>query len=36
MHEDVTSQVLPYKLIDSNQGWKARWFYISNHQPELP
>jgi hypothetical protein len=27
---------LSYKLIDSNQDWKAKWFYISNHHPELP
>jgi hypothetical protein len=27
---------LAYKLIDSNQDWKAKWFYISNHHPELP
>jgi hypothetical protein len=23
-------------LIDSNQDWKKRWFYISNHHPSLP
>jgi hypothetical protein len=33
MREDVAVQYLPYKL---NQDWKARWFYISNHHPELP
>jgi hypothetical protein len=27
---------LAYKLIDSNQYWKAKWFYITNHHPELP
>jgi hypothetical protein len=27
---------LSYKLIDSNQDWKAKWFYITNHHPELP
>jgi hypothetical protein len=33
--EDAAGQYLPYKLIDSNQDWKAKWFYISNHHPEL-
>jgi hypothetical protein len=23
-------------LIDSNQDWKSKWFYITNHHPELP
>jgi hypothetical protein len=23
-------------LIDSNQDWKAKWFYVTNHHPELP
>jgi hypothetical protein len=27
---------LAYKLIDSNQDWKSKWFYITNHHPELP
>jgi hypothetical protein len=36
MWEDATEQYLRYKLIDSNQGWKARWFYITNHHPGLP
>jgi hypothetical protein len=35
MHEDAAEQYLSYKLIDSNQDWKAKWFYI-NHHPELP
>jgi hypothetical protein len=35
MHEDVASQYLLYKLINSNQNWKVRWFYINNHHPEL-
>jgi hypothetical protein len=26
---------LAYKLTDSNQDWKAKWFYITNHHPEL-
>jgi hypothetical protein len=25
-----------YKLIDSNWDWKSKWFYITNHHPELP
>jgi hypothetical protein len=36
MHEDAADQYLAYKLIESNQVWKAKWFYISNHHPELP
>jgi hypothetical protein len=36
MCEDATEQYLSYKLIDSNQDWKAKWFYITNHHPELP
>jgi hypothetical protein len=34
--EDAADQYLAYKLIDSNQDWKAKWFYITNHHPELP
>jgi hypothetical protein len=29
-------QYLAYKLIDSNQNWKSKWFYVTNHHPELP
>jgi hypothetical protein len=36
MREDVTEQYLAYKLIDSNQDWKSKWLYITNHHPELP
>jgi hypothetical protein len=36
MREDVAEQYLAYKLIDSNQDWKVKWFYITNHHPELP
>jgi hypothetical protein len=36
MCEDATEQFLAYKLIDSNQDWKSKWFYITNHHPELP
>jgi hypothetical protein len=35
MHEDATEQYLAYKLIDSNQDRKSKWFYITNHHPEL-
>jgi hypothetical protein len=35
MLEDATEQYLAYKLIDSNQDWKAKWFYTTNHHPEL-
>jgi hypothetical protein len=36
MREDAAEQYLSYKLIDSNQDWKDKWFYITNHHPELP
>jgi hypothetical protein len=36
MREDVAEQYLSYKLIDSNQDWKAKWFYVTNHHPKLP
>jgi hypothetical protein len=36
MREDATEQYLSYKLIDSNQDWKEKWFYVTNHHPELP
>jgi hypothetical protein len=36
MREDVAEQYLAYKLINSNQDWKSKWFYITNHHPELP
>jgi hypothetical protein len=36
MREDTVEQYLSYKLIDSNQDWKAKWFYVTNHHPELP
>jgi hypothetical protein len=35
MREDAAKQYLSYKLIDSNQDWKAKWFYVTNHHPEL-
>jgi hypothetical protein len=34
--EDTAEQYLSYKLIDSNQDSKAKWFYITNHPPKLP
>jgi hypothetical protein len=36
MREDAAEQHLSYKLIDSNQDWKAKSFYVMNHHPELP
>jgi hypothetical protein len=36
MREDASEQYLAYKLIDSNQDWKSKWFYVTNHHPELP
>jgi hypothetical protein len=36
MREDAADQYLAYKLIESNQDWKAKWFYIRNHHPKLP
>jgi hypothetical protein len=36
MREDTVGQYLAYKLIDSNQDWKSKWFYITNHHTELP
>jgi hypothetical protein len=35
MREDAAEQYLSFKLIDSNQDWKAKWFYITNHHPGL-
>jgi hypothetical protein len=36
MREDTAEKYLAYKLIDSNQDLKSKWFYITNHHPELP
>jgi hypothetical protein len=36
MREDAAEQYISYKLIDSNQDWKAKWFYVTNHHPKLP
>jgi hypothetical protein len=36
MREDAADQYLVYKLIESNQDWKAKWFYIINHHLKLP
>jgi hypothetical protein len=36
MREDAAEQYLAYKLIDSNQDWKSKWFYVTNHHPKLP
>jgi hypothetical protein len=35
MREDAAEKYLSYKLIDSNEDWKARWFYVTNHHLEL-
>jgi hypothetical protein len=35
MREDAADQYLAYKLINSDQDWKVKWFYISNHHLEL-
>jgi hypothetical protein len=35
MREDAAEQYLVYKLIDSKQDCKSKWFYITNHHPEL-
>jgi hypothetical protein len=35
MREDTAEQYLAYKLINSNQDWKLKWFYVTNHHPEL-
>jgi hypothetical protein len=35
MREDVVEQYLAFKLIDSDQDWNSKWFYITNHHPEL-
>jgi hypothetical protein len=36
MQEDAAEQYLSYKLINSNQDLKVKWFYITNHHLELP
>jgi hypothetical protein len=36
MREDAAEQYLAYKMIDSNEDWKLKWFYITSHHPELP
>jgi hypothetical protein len=36
MREDAAEEYLSYKLIYSNQDWKAKWFCITNHHPGLP
>jgi hypothetical protein len=35
MRVDAADKDLSYTFIESNQDWKAKWFYISNHHPEL-
>jgi hypothetical protein len=36
MREDAAEQYLSYKLIDSNQDWKTKWFYVTDQHPALP
>ena len=36
MREKMSGLYFDYKLIDSNQDWKQKWFYVSNHRPQLP
>jgi hypothetical protein len=36
MREDAAEKYLAYKLMDSNQDWKSKWFYITNHHLEMP
>ena len=36
MRECIHEQYFKYELINSNQDWKCKWFYISNHHPQLP
>jgi hypothetical protein len=36
MREDAAEQYLAYKLINSNQDCKSKWFYITNHHLEPP
>jgi hypothetical protein len=36
MRGDAVEQYLLYKLIYSNQDWKVKWFYVTNHNPGLP
>jgi hypothetical protein len=35
MREDAADRYLSYKLIESIQDWKSKWFYICNHHPKL-
>jgi hypothetical protein len=35
MRKDAAEQYLSYKIIGSNQDWESKWFYITNHHPEL-
>jgi hypothetical protein len=36
MREDAAEQYLSYKLIDSNQDWKAKWFYVTQNTNGVP
>jgi hypothetical protein len=35
MREDAADQYFAYKFIESNQDWKDKWFYVTNHHPKL-
>jgi hypothetical protein len=36
MREDAAEQYLAYKLIDSNQDWKSKWFYVTDDAGGYP
>ena len=36
MRENASEQYFDYELINLNQGWKTKWFYIENQLPQLP
>jgi hypothetical protein len=36
MQEKANEIYFDCRLIDSNQNWKYKWFYMNNHLPALP
>ena len=36
MRQKAQDLYFKYDLIDSNQDWKTKWFYIENAPPQLP
>jgi hypothetical protein len=36
MRKDAAEQYLAYKLFDSNQDWKSKWFYVTTHPLGAP